>query len=72
MQIPDVSGLRLGKAIELLKAHGIEKITVRITAPPRVSDEGYDENSRTVRGKVLDDGTLELLVCNIDSKKQGC
>lgn len=71
MQIPDVSGLKLGKAIELLKTHGIEKIAVRMTAPPRMRNESYDESSRTVREKVLEDGTLELLACNIDLK-QGC
>jgi len=65
MQIPDVSGYMLGNALELLKARGIEKVSVRFTAPPRMRNASYDENSRTIRQVVLEDGTLELLVCNV-------
>lgn len=72
MDIPDVSGYKLEKAIKLLKDQGIKKVTVKLTAPPRMRAAGYDDNSRTVRQSVLDDGTLELLVCNTDSIKQDC
>lgn len=65
MQIQDVSGYKLDHALELLKAQGIEKISVKLTASPRLRDAGYNGSSRTVRQSVLDDGTLELLVCNI-------
>lgn len=67
MRIPDVSGYKLENALELLKAQGIEKVVVKFTAPPRMSAAGYDGSSRTVRQSILDDGTLELLVCNIDA-----
>lgn len=72
MQIPDVPGFELVKALELLKAQGVDKISVHITAPPRLRGEKYDDHSRIVRQRVLDDGMLELLVCNMDSPKQGC
>ena len=65
MQIADVSGYKLDHALELLKAHGIEKISVKLTASPRLRAAGYKGSSRVVRQSVLDDGTLELLVCNV-------
>ena len=66
MHIPDVSGYRLEKALEILKANGMEKVTVTLTAPPRLRNAGYDGQSRAVRQSILDDGTVELLVCNTD------
>ena len=64
-QIPDVSGLRLEQAIELLTSEGFEKLTIHTTAPPRMKGAGYDGHSRVVRMTVAADDSIELLVCNI-------
>jgi len=63
----DVSGRRLRDAVDLLVSRGYEKISVVLTASPRLRDKGCDANSRVVRQRVTDDGTVELLVCNIES-----
>lgn len=68
MQIPDVSGYKLDNAVELLRARGMEKIIVKLTTQPRLRESGYNGSSRIIRQSSLDDGTLELLVCNINSK----
>ncbi|HOJ80886.1 MAG TPA: hypothetical protein PLG72_08565 [Clostridiales bacterium] len=62
----DVSGFRLEDAMKQLKAQGYE-ITVRLTAAPRLRDRGYDADSRVVRQRLLDEKTVELLVCNVNS-----
>jgi hypothetical protein len=66
MDIPDISGFKLDQALELLKDKGIVKISVKLTASPRLRDMGYDGNSRVVRQFLRDDGTMELLVCNLN------
>ena len=66
MLIPDVSGYKLDNALELLKAVGIEKISVQTTASPRRRDAGYNGSSRVIRQSMNEDGSLILLVCNID------
>ncbi len=68
MQIPDVSGLRLKKAFEILTCAGFKEIVVNTTAPPRRRASGYDDNSRVVRQKISADDVIELLVCNIHIK----
>ena len=68
MQIPDVSGYKLDKALALLKGGGIDKISVQLTASPRLRNGGYDSSSRVVRQKLEDDGSIELLVCNLNIK----
>ena len=62
----DVYGFRLEDEVEQLKAQGYET-TVCLTAPPRLRDRGYDNDSRVVRQKLLSGKTVELLVCNINS-----
>ncbi|HOQ06222.1 MAG TPA: hypothetical protein PLP87_00215 [Clostridiales bacterium] len=62
----DYSGFRLEDAMEQLKAQGYE-ITVRLTASPRQRDMGYGTDSRVVRQRLLDNRTVELLVCNVNS-----
>lgn len=66
MDIPDFSGHRLEQALEHLKDKGFVKISVKLTASPRLRDEGYDGSSRVVRQFLKADGTLELLVCNFN------
>jgi beta-lactam-binding protein with PASTA domain len=63
----NVSGRRLEDAIKLLRADGFEKFNVTLTASPRLREKGYDAKSRVVRQCVSDDGTVELLVCNVNS-----
>ncbi len=65
--MPDVSGLRLEQAIDILTSLGFEKLTVEITAPPRMRGAGYDGSSRVIRQTMAADGTNWLLVCNIIS-----
>lgn len=68
MDIPDISGFRLDQALELLKDKGSMKISVKLTASPRLRDAGYDGSSRVVRQLLGDDGILELLVCDLNIK----
>ncbi len=65
--MPDVSGLRLEQAIDILESMGFNKLTIDITAPPRMRGAGYDGGSRVIRQMMAADGTIELLVCNIIS-----
>ncbi len=67
MRIPDVSGYKLENALELMKAEGIEEVAVKLTAPPRLREAGYDGSSRVVRQSIPDDGVPELLVCNVNA-----
>jgi hypothetical protein len=66
MDIPDISGCKLDHALELLKEKGFVKISVKLTASPRLRDAGYDGSSRVVRQFLSDDGIVELLVCNLN------
>ena len=66
MDIPDISGCMLDQALGLLKEKGFVKISVKLTASPRLRDAGYDGSSRVVRQFLKEDGTLELLVCNLN------
>ncbi len=66
MGITDISGFRLDQALELLKEKGIVNISVKLTASPRLRDMAYDGNSRVVRQFIGADGTMELLVCNLN------
>jgi len=67
-QVPDVSGLRLEQAMNILKSMGYDRLTVDVTAPPRMRGAGYDGSSRVIRQTVAEDGTVGLLVCNIISE----
>lgn len=67
MQMPDVSGLRLEQATDILTAMGFDRLTVDITAPPRMRGAGYDGSSRVIRQTLDADGAIGLLVCNIIS-----
>lgn len=64
MDIPDISGYRLDKALVLLKSLGFDKTTVSLTAAPRLRAAGFDGSARVVRHIVKDDGSVEILVCN--------
>ncbi len=66
--IPDVSGLQLEQAIELLTSKGLGKPIIHTTAPPRMRGAGYDGHSRVVRMTIEADDSIELLVCNIINK----
>ncbi len=64
MDIPDVSGYMLEKAVKLLASHGYSRIEVQLTASPRMRQAGYDKNSRVVRQSKSADDTIVLLVCS--------
>ena len=63
INIPDVSGYKLEKAIALLASLGFCKVDVQLTASPRTRQAGYDKNSRVVRQSISSDDTIVLLVC---------
>jgi len=63
----DVAGRRLEDAVDLLISQGYEKISVVLTASPRLRDKGFGPDSRVIRQRVTDNGIVELLVCNIES-----
>jgi len=65
MQIPDLCGYKMKNAVKLLKEQGIENYIVTLTAPPRLRDRGFDEESRIVKQRVTGDGKLELIVTNV-------
>ncbi|MGE5613991.1 MAG: PASTA domain-containing protein [Bacillota bacterium] len=64
IRIPDVSGFRLERALKLLESSGVESVTVRRTAPPRLKYSDCGGDARVVAQKVLNGGNIELLVCN--------
>ena len=66
MQIPDVAGYALDDALELLKASGVQTVSVCMTAPPARRGGEYDGNSRVIRQTRPDEGNLVLLVCKMD------
>ena len=66
MNIPDISGYKLKQALELLKTQGFDKIEVKLTASPRLREAGFDGTARVARQSVSEDGTIELLVCNVN------
>ncbi len=63
----DVSGRRMEDAVKILNSQGFERITVRLTASPRLRDKGYNADSRVVRQVLSEQSTVELLVCNLNS-----
>jgi len=73
MQFPDVCGFKLKDAVKLIKEQGIENYIIMLTAPPRLRNSGYGEESRIVRQRVTGDGKLELIVSNVvqDENKAG-
>lgn len=68
-QMPDVTAYTLERALKALQSGGIydDKITVRLTAPPRRRDEACSGNSRVVGQAMREDGTVELLVANMEN-----
>jgi hypothetical protein len=65
MRFPDICGYKMKNAEKLLKEQGIDNYIVTLTAPPRLRDRGYDEESRIVKQRVTDEGKLELIVSNV-------
>ncbi|RCX11392.1 hypothetical protein DFR58_12538 [Anaerobacterium chartisolvens] len=63
MNIPDVPGLVLKDALELLKIGGISVKKISPVCPPRQRTGEYHDFYRVVRVKKNDDETVELLVC---------
>jgi hypothetical protein len=63
----DVSGRRLEDAVKILNSHGFDRTEVRLTASPGLRDKGYNADSRVIRQKLTENGTVELLVCNLNS-----
>lgn len=64
-EIPEILGYPLGGARKILNARSLDIISIEITAPPRVKDTAWNEESRVIRAEISKDGKVSLLVCNV-------
>jgi len=60
--IPDLVGMKLSKALELLDSKNIKDVQVIVTSPPK-EENIANEDMRVIRLKSSDSGIIELLVC---------
>ncbi|MCX7746859.1 MAG: hypothetical protein N2645_08205 [Clostridia bacterium] len=63
MQHPDIVGLTLGDAKEILEMAGIHIDNVVITSPPREKIVEYKDSFRVIKVNKFWDNKVELLVC---------
>lgn len=62
MKVPDVIGFTLEKGIEMLKKNSLCVNSISVTSPPKQRSDEYDKNCRIIRLKVLENGSVDLLV----------
>jgi len=62
MNVYDVQGFTLADAQKALKRVNITQFVVKVTMPPRLRSNYYDEHYRVLRVNKLDENTVELLV----------
>lgn len=60
--IPDLVGMKLERALEILDTLSIENVKVIVTAPPR-EEKIANKDMRVIRLKNRENGEFELLVC---------
>lgn len=65
MTLPDVIGLRLEEALEILHKFGFEAGNVRITNSPKNNADKFCIDSRVVRLEKTESNTVDILVCNM-------
>jgi len=64
MNIPDIEGFLLGRALKVLKGRKDLKYDILVTGPPQGVKSKVDDTYRIVRVKVADGEKLEILVCD--------
>ncbi len=64
MNIPDIEGLLLGRALAVLVQSGIEVADIEVTGPPYEAKKPYHDGCRVLRAERDDEGKLRLLVCS--------
>lgn len=64
MNIPDIEGFLLGRALEVLKSRRDIKFSISVTGPPRGVKDKIDYDYRVVRVKAIGKDGLEITVCD--------
>lgn len=64
MNIPDIEGLMLGRALAVLMQSGIEVAAIKVTGPPKEAEKPYHDGCRVLRAERDEEGRLRLLVCS--------
>lgn len=60
--IPDLVGMKLDRALEILNSLDIKDAEVIVTAPPR-EDKVVSKDMRIIKLSSSESGKIELLVC---------
>lgn len=64
--LPDITGFTLAEALQILENAGFNNVGIKLTAPPRIVNEEYNDLSRVVRIRLFQETNfVELIVCNI-------
>ncbi|MCX7923904.1 MAG: PASTA domain-containing protein [Clostridia bacterium] len=66
MKVPDVVGYTLDEATAILTGAGIMIQDTLVTAPPKFRSSTYDKDFRVIRLRVVNESSVELLVCDPD------
>ncbi|MDD4495505.1 MAG: PASTA domain-containing protein [Eubacteriales bacterium] len=68
MELPDVIGRTYEQAVRMLNNAGYSNLKAVMTSPPQrgvMSPPNVDEDSRVLKIQILDDNTVELIVCMV-------
>lgn len=60
--MPDLVGMKLSKALEILDSLGVKDVDVIVTSPPK-EEKIANKDMRVIRLKNNELGKIELLVC---------
>ena len=61
--VPDIVGLKLNKAKEILNKSGIINYEIKLTSPPWVKEKEIDEEMRVIRISKDNESKIVILVC---------
>jgi hypothetical protein len=64
MNIPDIEGFLLGRALEALKDEKDLGYSILVTGPPQGEKSKIDDAFRVVRVRAADGEKLEIMVCD--------
>lgn len=62
--LPDLTGYKLNKALNILNSRGIKNIYVSMTTQPNEKDREINPESRVVRMTEDHDNRINILVCS--------
>lgn len=62
MNVMDALGFTLKDAKVRLFEAGVKNIDIKVTAPPKMRGDSYDDSFRVLSLKQIDNGTVELIV----------